>query len=49
MEIDWTGKKEYETDVRGYFPCCPICGDKRIEVHLTNGSIDIVVYESIKV
>jgi len=40
MSIDWTGMKEYETDVRGYFPCCPLCGNKEIEVHLTQGGRD---------
>jgi hypothetical protein len=37
---DWTGSKEYEADVRGYFPCCPLCGSKKIDVHLIPGGRD---------
>jgi hypothetical protein len=32
--VDWTGRETYESDVRGYFPCCPICGSKKIAVNL---------------
>ncbi|MCX7914553.1 MAG: hypothetical protein N2511_08215 [Thermodesulfovibrionales bacterium] len=28
------GFKEYEADVRGYFPNCPICGSREIKVNL---------------
>ena len=40
MLDDISGFREYEADVRGYFPCCPICGSKEIEVHLTQGGRD---------
>ena len=38
--------REYESDVRGFFPCCPICGNKRIEVHLISGGRDTLSCES---
>jgi Zn finger protein HypA/HybF involved in hydrogenase expression len=43
---DWTGMREYESDVRGYFPSCPICGSREIAVHLTQGGRDILSCES---
>lgn len=46
MSIDWTGMREYESDVRGYFPCCPLCGSKEIAVHLTQGGRDTLSCES---
>jgi len=38
--------REYESDVRWYFPCCPICGAKEISVHLTQGGRDTLSCES---
>ncbi len=41
--VDWTGQEAAETDVRGYFLCCPLCGDDKIGVNivsLTNGGRD---------
>lgn len=34
------GFSEYESDVRGYFPSCPLCGGREIEVNLTFGGRD---------
>lgn len=34
------GFSEYESDVRGYFPSCPLCGGREIEVNLTSGGRD---------
>jgi len=43
---DWSGAKEYESEVRGYFPSCPLCGSKDIEVHFTMGGRDTLSCES---
>jgi hypothetical protein len=32
--------KAYESDVRRYFPCCPLCGSSQILVNLVKGGID---------
>jgi hypothetical protein len=29
---DWN--KTYTSDVRGYFPCCPLCGSNKLALHL---------------
>jgi hypothetical protein len=44
--VDWTGKEAYESDIRGYFPCCPICGANRLTVHLTDGGRDAMSCEN---
>ena len=36
MSIDWSGMREYESEVRAYFPCCPICGSKEIFLYAVN-------------
>jgi hypothetical protein len=33
--VDWTGKEEYEADVRKYFLCCPLCGNGQLTVNLS--------------
>lgn len=38
--------KIYESDIRGYFLCCPVCGDKKIEVHLIANGRDTLACES---
>lgn len=38
--------KVYESDIRGYFPCCPVCGDKKIEVNLIANGRDTLACES---
>lgn len=39
--LDMSDIKEWaESDVRGYFPCCPLCGNKEIAVYLIDGGRD---------
>ena len=35
---DWN--KAFESDVRGYFLCCPLCGSNKLAVHLVEGGRD---------
>ena len=37
--------KQYESEVRGYFVCCPLCGSEDIEVHLVSGGRDTLTCE----
>jgi len=38
--------RAYESDVRKYFPCCPICYSKRIQVQLISGGRDTISCEN---
>lgn len=46
MSADERLSKALESDVRGYFPCCPLCGSKKIEVNLIVGGRDTLSCES---
>jgi hypothetical protein len=36
----------YEADVRGYFICCPLCGNEQVKVHLISGGRDTLTCEN---
>jgi len=38
--VDWNGTEAYESDVRGYFLCCPLCGSNKLAVHIVPGGRD---------
>lgn len=38
----------YESDARGYFPCCPLCGSNQIVIKLIRGGRDTLSCESCK-
>lgn len=38
--VDWSIKEAEESDVRGYFLCCPLCGSNKLAVHITDGGRD---------
>ena len=38
--VDWDGTEAYESDVRKYFVCCPVCGNTRLEITVVPGGTD---------
>lgn len=40
--------KRQESEVRGYFVCCPLCGNEEIEVNLVTGGRDTLTCENCK-
>jgi hypothetical protein len=32
--VDWSGREDYEKDLRSYFQCCPICGNNQMTLNL---------------
>lgn len=49
MSVSWGERvRAYESEVRGYFICCPICGSNEITVHLIHLGRDTLSCQTCK-